>query len=272
MQKTVKRILTTLGVIAGLVIALLRPAFEYPAPAATNQPEASASETAQTTATTTPQPATSEPQQQTASASSSLSGIDVSHYQGTVDWPTVAANGISFAFAKASDGITYVDPQWTNNVTNATAAGVPIGGYHFYEPNDDPISQADHFLSVLGDDPGQLPPVVDLEKSPASGSEDSYLNDVISFLQAVQSQSNCQPIVYASRSFWTEYLASGLSDYPLWLAEYATTPNPPDGKTWLFWQNSQNGTVSGIDGAVDLDVFSGSPSDLTDLFCTQGGS
>jgi lysozyme len=92
-----------------------------------------------------------------------VQGIDVSHYQGVVDWQQVAQNGMAFAFAKATEGITYVDPQLAANWDGIRVAGLVRGAYHFFEPNDDAAQQAQHFLSTVQLQPGDLPPVLDVE-------------------------------------------------------------------------------------------------------------
>ena len=142
-----------------------------------------------------------------------------------------------------------------------------LGGYHFYEPKDDPAKQAAHFLSVLAGQPTRLPPVVDLERSPVAGQEDSYRRGVEDFLALVEQGTGCAPILYASPCFWSSDLGNEFATRPLWLAEYAATAHPPSGMEWLFWQHTQNGQVAGIDGAVDLDWFAGDAAALGDFDC-----
>ena len=201
------------------------------------------------------------------SSTAQLAGIDVSHYQGTVDWEDVAEADIKFAFAKATDGITYTDPMWSTNKTAAPANGVLIGGYHFYQPADDPTKQAANFIAALGDVSGNLPPVVDLEKAPEASAAQNYVQDIQTFLEAVADATGCAPMIYANPSFFAQYLAADLADLPLWLAEYRDTPPPADGPVWVFWQHSQNSFVNGISGAVDLDWFAGDEQALSALAC-----
>lgn len=267
MKQLIKTGLSGVTMLAAGVLLLTRPGLGFPAVPTvadvTPAPQATTSgtnTTSDTSAGTTPEAADQ-------SVVSRLAGVDVSHYQGEVDWSTLLAGGVSFAFAKASDGINYTDPMWQTNQQNAESAGVPLGGYHFYEPNDEPDLQAQNFLKALGDNSGRLPPVVDLEKSPASGQEAPYLQDVQTFLAAIEDATGCTPMIYASPYFYTKYLGDDVSRYPLWLAEYSATARPPNGRDWLFWQYSQNGTAAGISGAVDLDWFSGDSSALASLSC-----
>lgn len=197
---------------------------------------------------------------------SGVQGIDVSHYQGVVDWQEVAQNGMAFAFAKATEGITYVDPQLAANWEGIRAAGLVRGAYHFFEPNDDATQQATHFLSTVQLAPGDLPPVLDVETT-GGVSDTEIWSGVTSWLQAVGQATGRQPILYTSPGFWSSHAPDlALTQYPLWLADYADQPTLPDGWTsWLFWQYSQSGSCPGVTGAVDLDVFSGSFQQLQDL-------
>jgi lysozyme len=198
--------------------------------------------------------------------STDVQGIDVSHYQGVVDWQQVAQAGMSFAFAKATEGITYVDPQLAANWAGIQAAGLVRGAYHFFEPNDDATLQAQHFLATVQLAPGDLPPVLDVETT--GGVSDAQLwSGVATWLEVVEQATGRQPILYTAPGFWSSHEPDlTLTRYPLWLADYATQPTLPDGWTsWLFWQHSQSGSVAGVTGAVDLDLFSGTLQQLQDL-------
>ena len=190
-------------------------------------------------------------------------GIDVSHYQGTVYWPGVFAAGIQFAFAKATEGLTWVDPQLATNWPAMKAAGLLRGAYHFYEPADDPASQAQHFLSTVKLEPGDLPAVLDVEIN--GGVSDGQLwSGVSTWLQVVQAATGRQPIVYTAPGFWNGNSPDlALTCHPLWLADYASEPTLPKGwSTWQFWQHSQTGTVPGVSASVDLNLFNGTVQQL----------
>jgi lysozyme len=197
------------------------------------------------------------------SAECQATGIDVSHFQGTVNWPEVAGSGASFAFVKATQGITYVDPHFTVNWPAMKSAGLLRGAYHFYEPADDPHSQAQHFLSTVSLEPGDLPPVLDVEIN--GGVSDGQLwSGVSTWLQVVQAATGRQPIVYTAPGFWNGNSPDlALTCHPLWLADYASQPTLPEGwSTWQFWQHSQTGTVPGVSAAVDLNLFNGTVQQL----------
>jgi lysozyme len=203
--------------------------------------------------------------------SSGVQGIDVSHFQGVVDWQTVAQAAMAFAFVKATDGITYVDPQLAVNWPGIQAAGLLRGAYHFFEANDDPTLQAEHFLATVQLGPGDLPPVLDVETT-AGASNEQLWSGVATWLQTVEQATGRQPILYTAPVFWNAHAPDlTLTRYPLWLADYAAEPTLPDGWTsWLFWQHSETGSVAGVTGAVDLDLFSGTAQQLQEL--AQGGS
>lgn len=196
---------------------------------------------------------------------SQATGIDVSHFQGTVNWKEVAASGAVFAFVKATQGITYVDPQFAVNWPALKEAGLLRGAYHFYEPADDPASQAHHFLSTVTLEPGDLPPVLDVEINGGVSSQQLW-NGVSAWLQAVQTATGRQPLVYTAPGFWSSNSPDlALTCHPLWLADYASQPTLPHGwSTWQFWQHSQTGTVAGVSGSVDLDLFNGTAQQLRD--------
>lgn len=180
-------------------------------------------------------------------------GIDVSVYQGDIDWPQVVAGGIEFAFAKASEGTTSVDKKFAANWAGMEQAGLPRGAYHFFRTSSGGAAQAQHFIDVVGNAPGELPPVCDVE----TGSP--QLSEVQAWLDTVEQHYNVRPMVYASLSFASDKLSS-LGAYPLWVAEYNShqAPDVPRGWTdWTFWQHSDRGSVPGINGAVDLDVHNG---------------
>jgi lysozyme len=202
----------------------------------------------------------------TEAAGGQVQGVDVSKYQGTIDFTKIKAAGNTYVFVKATEGITGVDPDYARNMAAARAAGLVVGSYHFYETDDDPSAQFGNFRQHADVKPGDLPPVVDIEVL-AKGSRPDLADDLKSFLAQLEQAYGAKPILYSGVSFANEYLA-GFGAYPLWVAEYTSAPAPkvPTGwTTWTFWQYSQSGTVSGIGGAVDMDRFNGTPAQFDAL-------
>ncbi|MEL7093140.1 MAG: GH25 family lysozyme [Pseudomonadota bacterium] len=192
-----------------------------------------------------------------------VQGIDVSKYQGKIDFGAVKAADKSFVFVKATEGDTGVDPSFASNIAASRAAGLMTGAYHFYISHDAAESQFANFSKHVSLGAGDLPPVVDIENL-ASHSPDGWQNTLRQFLQLLEKHYGVQPIIYSGVSFANSYL-SGFQDYPLWVAQYTSAPQPKvpaDWKVWSFWQYSQSGNVAGIAGAVDLNCFNGAEAQL----------
>jgi lysozyme len=193
-------------------------------------------------------------------------GIDVSHWQETIDWTAVKADGIDFAIVKASEATDYVDDRFATNRAQAKAAGVAFGAYHFFRADEDPTVQAQHFASVLGTvETGEITPVLDLETADGE-SANTIVERALTFLQVLQSLTGRVPMIYTSPSFFDDTLnaPASLGGYPLWIANWETScPTVPSAwADWSVWQSTDSGSVNGIDGPVDLDHFDGSVNEL----------
>jgi lysozyme len=197
------------------------------------------------------------------SAATKIQGIDVSHFQGTVNWQEVKLAGMKFAIVKATEGQTSVDPQFKNNWQNIHAAGLLRGAYHFFDAGVDGSAQARHFLQTAPLAAGDLPPVIDVEAAASAGNA-TILQEVQNWLNTVEQALNRLPMIYTTASFWNSHLNHNFGNYPLWVAEYGVAvPKIPAGwSNWQFWQYSQSGKVNGVTGSVDMDYFNGSYADL----------
>jgi GH25 family lysozyme M1 (1,4-beta-N-acetylmuramidase) len=210
-----------------------------------------------------------------ADATTWLEGIDVSHWQGTIDWGKVAGAGKTFAILKATDGLAnadgslYVDPTYATNHAQAKAAGLWTGAYHFARPSKeagDAIREADHFAARINLGSGDLIPALDLEVS-GNLSVAALQSWVSTFLGEVTVKVGMRPMIYTSPSFWKTYMGDSraLADAgykTLWIAHWGVSaPTVPaqnwGGRGWTFWQYTSDGTVPGIGGRVDLDRFNG---------------
>jgi len=215
---------------------------------------------------------------QTTVVAQSILGIDVSHHQGSINWTMVANDGKVFAFCKATEGMTYHDPNFSTYMTNGTAAGVIMGAYHFARPdNNTALQDANNFITqahnYIGD--GFLPPVLDLEDPNTSTHLDQIYtssqltNWVQIWLNRVESQTGVRPIIYTN-SHYAGFLNTSLNSYGLWIAKPGTSPSTPptnlgSWNNWMFKQYSWYGSVNGISGNVDLDVYHGTVSDFNTL-------
>lgn len=187
-----------------------------------------------------------------------LSGIDVSKWQGSVNWPEVKQAGIAFAFARATYGFSEVDSSFKDNWQGMKDAGITRGAYHFFLAADDPARQADFFINTVGSlDPDDLPPVIDVESD--SGVSSTLVADVQTWLNTVAQGLGRTPIIYTAPSYWNANMNSAFGKYPLWVAEYGVAePRTVNGWTdWTFWQYSSTGKVAGVGNTVDLDYYNG---------------
>jgi len=199
--------------------------------------------------------------------SSTLKGVDVSSYQGAIDWTQVKAAGIVFAFARVSDGTSFPDADFATNWKAMKAQGVVRGVYQYFEPGVDPTAQANLLLSSVsaagGFEAGDLPPVMDIETT-GGQSTTTIQTHMKTWLAAIENAVGRKPLIYTSPGFGSN-IGTGFGAYPLWVANWGVTcPSMPGGwSTWVFWQTADNGTVKGISGPVDLDEFNGKLADLT---------
>ena len=196
-------------------------------------------------------------------------GIDVSHYQGDIDWKMLGQTRqgqfpIQFIFMKATEGGDYTDDRFAANFDSARVHGFVRGAYHFYNPKTDANKQADFFIQSVKLEPGDLPPVLDIEKK---GKDMKKLQaDLKVWLRKVENHYGVKPIIYASYKFKTRYLnESVFNTYPYRIAHYYVDSVRYEGD-WRFWQHTDVGTLPGIDEKVDLNVFNGSKNEL-DAFC-----
>ena len=208
----------------------------------------------------------SEQAQKVCAKGATTTGIDVSHWNGTIDWQAVKQDGVTFAFMKATEGSDFVDSKFATNWQGAKAAGIVRGAYHFYRPKIDPIVQADHLVDTAGAPAlGDLPLTLDLEVLDGQPAADVAAG-ALAFLQRLEQRTSRVPIIYTSaRVFDTElHTPDGFSHYALWDANWGVTcPNisTPTWSTWTFWQYTDKGKLGGID-PVDVNVFNGSVDEL----------
>lgn len=189
-----------------------------------------------------------------------IPGIDVSHWQGDIDWPRVAEAGIKFAFVKATEGKTGVDRRFAVNWPAALDAGLLRGAYLFYRPTIDPVAQAAHFASEVGPlGAMDLAPVIDVEMR---GPADSLANRIARLracVEELRGLTGRDPIIYTGRPFWQQEYGGSLefAGLPLWLAHYTHRPEPNgiQGWPWTFWQWTQAGKMPGVRKPCDLDLY-----------------
>ena len=186
----------------------------------------------------------------------SVHGIDVSAYQGRIDWAVVASHQVKFAFIKATEGATLRDPRFRRNWEGARQAGVYRGAYHYFQPNSDAVRQANLFTRTVPLAAGDLPPVLDVEHAKFHDVAVMRRNVAI-WLRLVERHYGVRPILYSNYSFYKRHLAGHFDKYPLWLAHYEVEEPILPREKWIIWQHSDEAYIPGIRGTVDFNVFQG---------------
>ena len=198
-----------------------------------------------------------------------IHGIDVSRYQHNIDWKAVQAMEdkevkIGFAFIKATEGLGRVDNGFRRNWYNAKQALMPRGAYHFFISSKSGKAQAENFIETVKLEPGDLPPVLDIET--ANGASVSDIRQrAKDWLLMVEKQYKVKPIIYTNIDFYENFLDGEFDDYPLWVAHYYVKDKPRIERKWTFWQYNEKGRVNGIDALVDFNVFKGDSAAFTEL-------
>lgn len=198
-----------------------------------------------------------------------IHGIDISKFQGSVNWMAVQQMQvddirISFAFIKATEGITRQDATFRRNWEQAGEAGIVRGAYHFFYSTRDPIQQADNFRNVAKLRSGDLPPVLDIEVHNNQPPE-VIRKAARQWLDEIEKTYGVKPIIYTNIHFYDTYLGKEFDEYPLWVAHYYQKDKPRSRRKWLFWQHSDAGRVNGIRTTVDFNVFMGDSTELREL-------
>lgn len=206
--------------------------------------------------------------QASAGDNAGLEGIDVSHWQGSPDWAAVKGDGKFFAIAKATESSTFVDSEYATNRARADSLGLPFTGYHFAQPDTTPgdaVREADHYLDNAMLKGRHLLPVLDLEED--NGLSPKKLRTwVKAWLARVHVRLGVKATIYTSPNFWVSHMGNSRwfadNGHRLWIAHYGVDqPAVPaenwGGRGWTIWQYSKTGSVSGISGKVDLDLYAG---------------
>jgi lysozyme len=198
-----------------------------------------------------------------------IHGIDVSRYQGAINWKEVKdmeVKGlrIGFAFIKATEGTSIVDGQFRRNWVSAEEQGIPKGAYHFFIPTRSAKKQADNFIGIVSLQRGDMPPVLDVEKS--RGVSITEMQKAVKiWLDAVEDHYGVKPVIYTNVDFYQKYFQTGFEEYPLWIAHYLQPDKPRIENKWMFWQHSEIGRVDGIKAPVDFNVFYGDSTNFYDF-------
>lgn len=204
-----------------------------------------------------------------------IQGIDISRYQGHIDWDSLsnarfAGMRVHFVFLKATEGTDMEDPSFAENWKQARAHGLVRGAYHYFYSTRDPLLQARRFIRQVQLQPGDLPPVLDIEIT--NDRPDSQIRrTALIWLNAVQQAYGVTPILYTNPKFYLRHLGPAFSKYPLWISHYQLLEGPGLPR-WTFWQYSDSARLPGIRGRVDMDAFSGDSLEFRTLRILQDSS
>lgn len=198
-----------------------------------------------------------------------VKGVDVSAYQGEIDWETLAAEDIEFAFIKATEGSSFKDRFFEKNIENIKKTELAAGAYHFLSFESDGKSQAENFISSVEKESIELPPVIDLElygdyskNPPPTAKVRKILDEMIKELYVEYGR---YPIIYTNRRAYLLYVSGEYNECDLWICDIIKRPSLPDGRVWKFWQYSHTEKLPGYSGEeeyIDMNVFYGSKKEF----------
>jgi lysozyme len=192
-------------------------------------------------------------------------GLDVSEFQGKIDWTlveTIESNyTLEFVFIRATAGNDRVDGQFEENWLGAKNRKIIRGAYHYYRPNENSLEQAKLFIKTVKLKKGDLPPVLDIEKLPTGQSLDSLKVGLRRWLNAVEAHYKVKPIIYTGEKYYDDFLKDDFSDYLFWIANY-NFYREKIGEDWLLWQFTEKASVRGIKGNVDVNIYNGDVEQL----------
>lgn len=178
-----------------------------------------------------------------------LKGIDVSHYNGRIDWDTVKkSNQIDFVVLRATMGDDRKDKKYKQNIKEARNRGYLVGSYHYFDPDEDGLKQANNFIQTIECQKGDIRPIIDIEKLSKTRSRSELVGEVKKCLQVVERRFGVRPIIYSGLVFYKDYLERDLNDYPLWIAAYSPHRKDEVFEISSFHQYSETEKFRGIYG------------------------
>lgn len=201
-----------------------------------------------------------------------VQGIDVSHYQGTIDWAQIQDQGIDFAFIKATEGSGYVDECFYDNWRAAAQTDLMAGAYHFFSFDSDASAQAALFIDTVGNLSGKIAPVIDIEfygdKWKEPPEKEAVTEQLEEMLLILEEYYHVKPVIYTTYSVYYRYIKGGFKEYPLWIRNVYFTPDWHMKGEWTFWQYTDTAVMNGYAGEekyIDRNVFCGTAEELKGL-------
>ncbi len=194
----------------------------------------------------------------------SVQGIDVSHYQGDINWEQIAKNkSIKFVYIKATEGNDYVDPYFKTNWEKASDNGIYKGAYHYFTTKSSGKEQAQNYIETVPEESGCLPPVIDIEENGLK--KEVFQKSLMEYISFIEDKYHQKPILYVVYPLYEEYIRGEFNDYSIWIRDIITPPHFSDGRQWLLWQYSNRGRLDGEKEYFDFNAFKGSIDELEKL-------
>ena len=200
-----------------------------------------------------------------------VKGVDVSEYQGEVDWDKIKEQNIDFAFIKATEGSKGKDDSFDKNYEKLKNMDILLGLYHFFSFESLGEEQADNYIKVVGNienDENLMLPIIDIEYysyyKKAKPHKEWVTKELQKMLEKLEKTYRVKPIIYTTMEFYKEYIESEFLEYDIWIRNILTKPKL-ENRDWKFWQYTGRGRLEGYNGEekyIDLNVFNGSKEDF----------
>ncbi len=193
-------------------------------------------------------------------------GVDVSHYQGNIDWDQLEAQGIQFAYIKATEGSSHQDSAFASNWEHVQATSLRPGAYHFFSFESSGLTQSEHFIRTVPALDNMLPPVIDIEpygQYKSIKDNDAAVSEIRDWLHAVEAEYGMRPVIYTTEPFYFDCVAAQFPEYDIWIRSVYRSPS--DQVQWTFWQYSNRARLNGYDGEerfIDMNAFHGTKDDF----------
>ena len=197
-----------------------------------------------------------------------IRGIDISHHQKIINWDELKKENIKFVIIKATEGSDFVDTRFKENWENSINNNYQTGAYHFYRICKTGKEQAENFIRVVPYSDKSLPPAIDLEyggNCTTEKSKETVKEEIHDYLKIVKNYYKKKPIIYATQSFYDDFIKNDYLDYDIWIRDIYSEPKLESGRKWTFWQYANRGHLKGIDGFIDLNVFNGSYEEYSEF-------
>ncbi len=199
-------------------------------------------------------------------------GIDVSEYQGEIDWKKLSNQNIDFAYIKATEGSSYVDERFLYNYQNAITTNLKIGAYHFFSFDSEASFQSENFIKNVPKDMNLLPPVVDIEfygdKKKNIPDVETTREQLKKLLEQLEEYYEKKPIIYATNVSYNLYIKDNFEGYKIWIRDIFSTPNLKDNRKWTLWQYTNRERLEGYKGKekfIDMNVFNGNHEEFIEF-------